>query len=74
MVKYIFIDLVAKEFGDKIHITLSPDSGTTGNLEITIQNDKNKKSTIVHSKKSGDGFVKDSNAEEFMGNVRKFVE
>ena len=71
--KAVFIQQnVEKEFGDKLQVIFEKDKGITGNLEIKVTDSKGK-STMIHSKKEGGGFVKQENVQSFIDKVNKIV-
>mmetsp|Transcript_15604 Transcript_15604/g.15414 ORF Transcript_15604/g.15414 Transcript_15604/m.15414 type:complete len:88 (-) Transcript_15604:99-362(-) len=63
---------IKKHFGKKINVVLEEDSSQTGNFEITLTNNKTGKSQLIHSKRSGDGFVKKETSDDFREKVQRF--
>ena len=67
------IENVAKDFGDKVIIIMKKDKQVTGNFEVSITEVKTGNSKQIHSKKNGQGFIKEDNYEEFSQKIKEFV-
>ena len=64
--------MIVETLGENVHIVFKKDSGVTGNLNVSISK-KGQKSVLIHSKKSGDGLVNDTNRDAFIMKVKNAV-
>ena len=67
-------DLLTNEFGDKLHIVSDKDRWVTGNLDLTITNNKTGETEVIHSKSRGDGFITKANKNSIVSKIEQFME
>ena len=63
---------VAKKFKDKIQVVLQKQSYDSSNFEINISSKSSGKSSLVHSKRNGDGDVNAYNIETLCQKLSDF--